>query len=180
MRRAERRKRTAARLLGAVGILLIVAVILVCSLLLLPGFFGYHMYHVLSGSMEPEMPVGSLIYVRESAPEDVEADDVIAFYGSLEDSGVITHRVVKNNVVSGTFRTKGDANEEADPLPIPYENYIGEVALIVPGMGKVLTWLTAPYGKAAAVGVILLGAFLNLISSPKKQKNKEENGRDFL
>ena len=63
---------------------MILVVIALCSLLVLPGIFGYHMYHVLSGSMEPEMPVGSLIYVHEEKPEDIEEQDIIAFYSSLE------------------------------------------------------------------------------------------------
>ena len=153
------------KICSATGTILIVVVIILCSMLVLPGFFGYHMYHVLSGSMEPAMPVGSLIYVREGQPEEVEADDIIAFYGSLEDSGIITHRVIKNNVVSGTFRTKGDANGEEDPLPVSYENYIGTVALTVPYVGIVLTSMTSLYGKIAAVCVVLFGVVLNLIGS---------------
>ncbi|MCI8465921.1 MAG: signal peptidase I [Lachnospiraceae bacterium] len=163
-------KHILGKVCSATGTLLIVLVIILCSLLVLPGFFGYHMYHVLSGSMEPEMPVGSLIYAKEGPPESVEAEDVIAFYGSLEDSGIITHRVLKNNIVSGTFRTKGDANEEEDPLPIPYENYIGKVALTVPYMGMVLTCMTSLYGKLAAVGVILLGLLLNMAGSYRTKR----------
>ena len=153
------------RLCSVLGTLLIVLVILLCSLLVLPGFFGYGMYNVLSGSMEPEMPVGSLIYVKGGKPEEVAEDDVIAFYGSLEGGGIITHRVVKNNVVSGTFRTKGDANAEEDPLPVPYENYIGSVAFHVPCMGKLLTGMTSLYGKLAAVCIVLLGVILNVAGS---------------
>ena len=158
------------RLCSVLGTLLIVLVILLCSTLVLPGFFGYHMYHVLSGSMEPELPVGSLIYVCGGAPEDAEPDDVIAFYGSLEDSGIITHRVVKNNVVSGTFRTKGDANEGEDPFPVPYENYIGKVTFHVPYMGKLLTCMTTLYGKLAAICVVLLGVVLNVAGSHRGKR----------
>ncbi len=164
-RPGEKRRRRSGKICSAIGTILIVAVILLCSMLVLPGFFGYHMYHVLSGSMEPAMPVGSLIYVREEQPEEVEADDIIAFYGSMEDSGIITHRVIKNNVVSGTFRTKGDANGEEDPLPVSYDNYIGSVAVTVPYVGIVLTSMTSLYGKIAAVCVVLLGVVLNLIGS---------------
>ncbi|MCI8506234.1 MAG: signal peptidase I [Lachnospiraceae bacterium] len=161
----ESRVRRSGRLLSAAGTVLIVLVILFCSLLILPKMFGCHMYHVLSGSMEPELPVGSLICVRADGPEEVAEDDIIAFYGSLEDSGIITHRVIKNNVVSGTFRTKGDANEKEDPLPVPYDNYIGNVIFSIPYMGRVLTWMTSFYGKLTAAGVILLGAVFNLAAS---------------
>lgn len=158
------------KLCSVLGTLLIVLVILLCSALVLPGFFGYHMYHVLSGSMEPELPVGSLIFVREGAAEDAAEGDIIAFYGSLENEGIITHRVVKNNVVSGTIRTKGDANDGEDPLPVPYDNYIGRITFHVPYLGKVLTGLTSLYGKLAAVGVVLLGVVLNLAGSHREKR----------
>ena len=153
----------AGKVCSVTGTILIVLVILLCSLLVFPGMIGFHMYNVLSGSMEPAVPVGSLLYVHEGEPKDVEEEDIIAFYGSLEDSGIITHRVVKNNVVSGTFTTKGDANEKEDPKPIPYDNYIGRVVLSVPHIGKVLTIMTSLEGKIAAACVVLLGVVLNLI-----------------
>lgn len=148
------------------------AVILLCSLLVLPGMTGFHMYNVLSGSMEPAIPVGSLLYVRSGDPEQVEDEDIIAFYGSLEDSGIITHRVVKNNVVSGTFTTKGDANDKEDPTPVSYDNYIGRVTLSVPYVGHVLTIMTSLEGKIAAACIVGLGVILNVIGG--RIGNKEE------
>ena len=148
------------------------AVILLCSLLVLPGMTGFHMYNVLSGSMEPAIPVGSLLYVRSGDPEQVEDEDIIAFYGSLEDSGIITHRVVKNNVVSGTFFTKGDANDKEDPTPVSYDNYIGRVTLSVPYVGRVLTIMTSLEGKIAAACIVGLGVILNVIGG--RIGNKEE------
>ncbi len=171
--RKEKTPGRIGRCISAAGTTLIVMVVLLCSLLVLPKVFGYQMYHVLSGSMEPEMPVGSLIYVRAGQPEDVKEQEIIAFYGSAEDTGIITHRVVKNNIVSGAFRTKGDANEKEDPLPVPYESYIGRVAVTIPGMGKVLTIMTSLYGKIAAVSVVLLGVVLNLAGSGREKKNEK-------
>ena len=74
----------------------------------------------------------------------------------------------RNNVVSGTFETKGDANERQDPVPVPYGNYIGRVRLMIPYMGEVLTCMSSLYGRVAAVSFVLLGVLLNLIGSRKK------------
>lgn len=153
----------AGRVCSITGTGLIVAVILLCSLLVLPGVFGFHMYNVISGSMEPKIKVGSLIYIQETEPEVIEKKDIIAFYSSIEEGSIITHRVVKNNVVSGTFTTKGDANQEKDPTPVPYDNFIGKVVLTIPYLGKVLAVMTSFYGKVGAASIILLGAVLNLI-----------------
>lgn len=165
-RKGKKRKTNVfAKICSMTGTAMIVIVILLCSLLVLPGVFGFHMYNVLSGSMEPSIPVGSLLYVQGGRPEDVVENDVIAFYSSPEEGGIITHRVVKNNVVSGTFRTKGDANEKEDPTPVPYENYIGRVALSIPHIGKLLTTMTSLYGKIAAACIVVLGLVLNLIGT---------------
>lgn len=154
------------------GMILIVAVILLCSLLVLPGMLGFHMYHVLSGSMEPAIPVGSLLYVEGSEPEDVKEESIIAFYGAAEDSGIITHRVVKNNVVSGTFITKGDANEKEDPEPVFYDNYIGSVVLSIPYIGRILTIMTSLTGKIAAACVVVMGVVLNLTGGRLKESGQ--------
>lgn len=178
MKNEQRKTKSWGRsILGAAGMILIILVILLCSLLILPKLFGSHMYHVLSGSMEPELPVGSLICVREGKPEEVKEGDIIAFYSSLEGEGIITHRVVKNNVVSGNFRTRGDANEKEDPLPVSYDNYIGRMVLTVPYMGKLFTVMTSTYGKAAAVFAVLLGALMNLAASSgtgKRGRSEDE------
>ncbi len=164
---ADKKKRF--RLLSVAGTALILIVIILCSLLVGPGIFGYRMYHVLSGSMEPKLMVGSLIYVKEGKPEDVKEGDIIAFYAS-QDGGIITHRVQKNQIVSGTFTTKGDANEREDPMPVSYDDYIGTVRFHIPHLGKALTKMASVYGKIAAACTVMIGAVLNLIGSGHGKK----------
>ena len=154
--------------LSVIGILMITAVIILCSMLVLPGIFGYHMYNVISGSMEPAVKVGSLIYVRADEPAKIKENDIIAFYSSAEDGGIITHRVIENNAVAGRFRTKGDANDTEDLTPIEYENSIGRVSLVVPYMGELFTVMSSSYGKIAAACVTFLGALLSVFGSGKK------------
>lgn len=165
--------RKLAAALRITGIMLILAVIFLCSALVLPGIFGWHMYHVISGSMEPALKVGSLIYIHEDLPEDVKEDDIIAFYSSSEEGSIITHRVVKNNVVSGNFRTKGDANDSEDPMPVDYDFYIGRVKFSLPYMGELLMIMTSLHGKIAAVCVVALGVILNLTGSRQRDKAEE-------
>lgn len=203
VRRREAQKGTGGKIAAVcriTGTLLILAVILLCSTLVLPGIFGWHMYNVISGSMEPALKVGSLIYIHEDLPEDVQEDDIIAFYSIPEvrspdaltdtaleeghvsggpsgydfpdDNSIITHRVVKNNVVSGNFRTKGDANDSEDPMPVDYDFYIGRVKLSVPYVGAILTIMTSLQGKIAAGCVVALGVVLNLIGSRQKEESE--------
>lgn len=168
-RNGQDSKCKAGRVCSIIGILMIVAVIILCSLLVLPEMIGFHMYHVISGSMEPTIKVGSLLYVREENVEEIKEEDIIAFYSSVEEGSIITHRVVKNNIVSGAFRTKGDANDTEDPTPVPYENFIGKVVLTIPYIGQLLTVMTSFYGKIAAACVVLMGVVLNLIGGRLKE-----------
>ena len=149
----------AGRICSITGMILIVLVIILCSFLALPGIFSYQMFNVISGSMEPAIPVGSLVYVRPEAPETVEETEVIAFYASADSAAVITHRVTENRVTMGEFITKGDANRTEDMNPVPYTHFIGKVACGIPMAGKAAELLTSSDGKFLAGGAIL-GALL--------------------
>ena len=98
-------------------------------------------------------------------PEDVQENDVIAFYGATDGSSIITHRVVTNSTVMGEFITKGDANEEKDMNPIPYSHFIGKVVLTVPKVGGIAQTFTSTTGKIAAACMIALAVVLHIIAA---------------
>ena len=159
------KKSAGAVLCRSLGTILLAALVLVCLPLTVPRLFGYHIYSVVSGSMEPAIPTGSLVYIRETAPEDVEADDVIAFYSSADSASIITHRVVENRVLMGEFITKGDANHTEDMNPVPYSNLIGKVVRSFPEIGAMAQILTGKEGKFIAAGVIAAALFLQGMAS---------------
>lgn len=145
------------KLLNVLGVTLLVAVILVCFPLTVPRFLGYEVYHVISGSMEPAIPTGSLVYVKEAAPEEIKEDEIIAFYSSSETDSIVTHRVVENHTVSGEFITKGDANDAEDPMPVSYDSLLGKVTLSIPYLGRLLAAVAGTGGKIA-VGCVIAAA----------------------
>lgn len=140
-----------------VSVLILAAVLGICIPMTVPRFFGYDVYTVISGSMEPEIPVGSAIYVEKVLPEEVRAGEVIAFYSR---GAVITHRVVENRTVSGEFITKGDANAENDVTPGEYKSLIGRVVVSVPVLGSLMGFCSQPMGKiylaCSVAGAVLL------------------------
>ena len=73
---------------------------------------GLTPYTVLSGSMEPTYHVGSLIYVKEVEPSEVEVGDPITFVVN-EDLLVATHRVVEIDVQTSRQQAIVDENGEA-------------------------------------------------------------------
>jgi signal peptidase I len=95
---------------------------------------------VISGSMEPEISVGSLIVSTNVKVKDLHVGDVASF--KREDGVLVTHRIVSNEAVTGneelrTVRMKGDANNDEDQ-----NSYIQSEALkplfVVPGVGSAL------------------------------------------
>ena len=68
-------------LCNVIGTLLIIAVIATSVPLAVPSLLGYEIYNVTSGSMEPELPVGSVIYVEHVKPESVQPGDIIVLAG---------------------------------------------------------------------------------------------------
>lgn len=154
-RRKERDRRKVSVVCEMAAVLLLLAVILACVPLTLPRFAGLQIFQVVSGSMEPSIPTGSIVYVRGTEPEDVEPGDVIAFYSASDTGAVITHRVVNNQVVSGRFITKGDANDQEDPMPTEYDHYVGKVVFTLPGALSLLAGIvTATRGKIAAATAV--------------------------
>lgn len=161
----KRKKSPAAAFCSILGTVMLAVLVAVCIPLIVPKAMGYQLYAVVSGSMEPAIPTGSLVYVKYIEPGEIAADDVIAFYGTDADGSIITHRVVSNSEAMGQFITKGDANEENDLNPIPYANYIGRVERTVPKVGGIAQTATGEYGRIAAVSVIALAIVLEVIAA---------------
>lgn len=163
-----------AAVCSALGTILLIVLILVCLPLTVPRVFGFHLYTVVSGSMEPEIPMGSLVYVKAVPPEEVSENDVIAFYGAGDVASIITHRVVANSKVMGEFITRGDANQAEDMRPVPYDSYIGKITLSVPGAGFLAQVFTSAAGKMTAVGAIGLAVVLQITAGFFKRKSEKK------
>lgn len=72
-----------------------------------PNVFGYSMYVVASGSMEPTLSVGEYILIKDVS--NYKKNDIITY--KLENV-YITHRIIKLD--GDKVITKGDANEVID------------------------------------------------------------------
>ncbi len=105
--------------------------------LITPIWWDFEFRGVASGSMEPAIPVGSVVVVEPVDSAAVNYGDVITFNSPENPTLVVTHRVIE---VSGppevrVFRTKGDANDDADLVPVPAEEVLGQVRFHLPYLG---------------------------------------------
>ena len=159
------KKSPVSAICSSLGTILLLVLIVGCIPFTLPKLLNYQAYTVISGSMEPAIETGSLVYIGPVEPQDVQVDDVIAFYGGRDVNAIITHRVVENRVIMGEFITKGDANQTNDMNPVPYEELIGRVELTIPKFGVVAQMISGKEGKIAAGALIALAVVLHGIAS---------------
>lgn len=158
-------------LCSAAGTLILLSVIASCLPVTLPRLMGYEIYNVVSGSMEPEIPVGSILYVEAVPPEEVLENDVIAFWSS---DSVVAHRVVKNKVVEGTFTTKGDANAEADMNDVEYGALIGRVAAHYPMLGQMMVLYTSSVGKVYVICFAACGCMFHILAGMLRERRRRQ------
>ena len=174
MNTKKTKKSPVAAACSALGTALLILLIVICLPLTVPKAFHYHVYTVISGSMEPAIPTGSLVYIKEMEPKDVQVDDVIAFYGTKDAASIITHRVVENRVLMGEFITKGDANEENDMNPVTYNQYMGKMVRSIPKIGGIVQTITGGSGKAAVGCVIGLAIVLEIIAAVLNRRLEDD------
>lgn len=160
---------------------LIALVVVLAIMLVGVRLIGLQVFTVLSGSMEPTYHTGSVIYVRDVDPFELEAGDVITFM--LDEETIATHRIVEvvpdetdANVVR--FRTKGDANDAEDGSLVHYKNVIGSPVFSIPKMGFFADYIQRPPGTYVAISVgaiLLLLVFIpDLFAEDEEEKERKQ------
>lgn len=132
---------------------------------------GLDTYIVLSGSMEPNYPTGSLIYVKDVDESELEIGDVITF--QLYGGTVATHRIVDVTSESDFgFITKGDANDVEDSMIVHPSNVIGSPVFVIPYLGYLASYIQQPPGfyiALCAACLLVLLVFIPDLFPEKKE-----------
>lgn len=168
----QRRKRVAAvaGFVGkVVGWLLILALLAVLTLaVLIPRVAGATPFTVLTGSMEPGLPPGTLIVAQPTDAGDIRIGQVVTFQIESGEPEVVTHRVVAVRQAQDgqpEFLTKGDANDVVDEGWRPAESVRGVLWYSVPHLGRMNNVLNgdqrqlAVYVVAGALALYALSLF---------------------
>jgi len=132
---------------------------------------------VLTDSMFPEIESGDLIICRTAEPEEIRVGDVIAFFDPAgSGSSVVTHRVTEVLEQDGSlaWRTKGDANNAEDRLPVPAKKLVGVYNRSIPGLGSVVLFMQSTAGLIVCVVCpILLLVGWDILRRRKYEKSKQ-------
>ena len=173
--------RTAKRIWDGVTTVLVILVVGLALLLAGVRVVGFTPYVVLSGSMEPAYHVGSMIYVKEVDPAEIQVGDPITF--RIDDGMVATHRVIAISEDGRSFQTKGDANDAPDGAPVSAENLVGKPVFTVPYLGYLANWMMHPPGlyltvTGAVVLIVLMFLPIILQKAEEADRREEENKRN--
>lgn len=148
-------QRTATRRgwLGATLGVLAVAFLMPLAIFLTSAWLlGWQLMSVLTGSMQPTYPVGSLLVIGQIDAADVEPGMAIVFQDPAETGRLVAHRVVGAAAGAGVaFVTQGDANPARDPNPVPARLVHGRVLWSVTHLGTAMEWLQWPRSFIALV-----------------------------
>ncbi|MGN6252461.1 MAG: signal peptidase I [Marmoricola sp.] len=139
---------------GAGGLILLAVAV--------PRLGGATPYVVLTGSMRPMMPPGTLVVVRPVRARDIGVGDVVTYQLRSGEPAVVTHRVVSVRVDRHgrrSFLTQGDSNPSPDAAAVRPVQVKGLRWYSVPYAGYATTLVTGQERRTATIAVAT-GLFL--------------------
>jgi signal peptidase I, archaeal type len=146
--------RLARRVVGLIGIALFAVLVGFSLLTHIAPLTGYQLFIVGGGSMEPSIPIGSLVVVSQIDASSSDLGDVITI--RADNGVVVTHRVIRVvHLAEGRFyETKGDANQGPDGSLVPARALVGTAGRYVPFAGYAQEYLSTVPGIVAALSAL--------------------------
>ncbi len=169
------------KILNSLTTIIVVMVVILAIMLVGVRLFGLQPFVVLSGSMEPEYHVGSLIYVKSVDYKALQVGDDITYM--LDKDTVVTHRIIEvlvdeEDPETLRYFTQGIANDVPDATSVHYKNIIGKPLFAIPYLGYVSNYIQNPPGMYVAIAagaILILLVFLpDLFEDEKKNKKAKK------
>lgn len=138
-----------------------------------PSVFGYKPFIVLSGSMQPNIKIGDLVFVKSSKVENLNVNDIIAF--KTNDNTVTTHRIIDIDTTTKgerCFITKGDSNNVKDDELVCKNNLEGKMVKRIPKLGKFISFIQQPLGFLIMMMTIFIICLFIYLYEDKKINKK--------
>ncbi len=166
------------------GVHVLSTVLFVLALLLAVVFgasrlLGMKSLVITSGSMIPRYPVGCVVYVRPTAPEQLAVGDDITF--ELTADTIATHRIREIDAENQQVYTYGINNKDAngnpinDANPVDFDYIIGRVEFSLPVVGYLFILFGETGGKLFILGLLLLSFLLDRVGSHTKNQTKKRS-----
>ena len=127
--------------------------------------FGYSVFTIASGSMEPTLSINDIIIVKKN--DNYSVNDIVT-YRDEKDDAYVTHRIVSKN--GNRVITKGDHNNTNDAI-IDESVIIGKLVKTYRKAGIWQKVITTPYIIAMIFVTLILFDFAFSYKGIKKKQN---------
>jgi signal peptidase len=148
---------------GLVSLIVAGIVALAVVLTVVPAVAGGHTLTVLSGSMVPRLPVGSVVVDKPVKANSLAVGDIVTYRtaSSTKPNILVTHRItaIKHKKGGPVFTTKGDANNVADAKPVHASQIRGKLWYDVPYIGTARNFL------GSRAGLLMIGSAVVLVAA---------------
>lgn len=157
-------------------VVVLVATALLLAAVLVPRVAGATPYTVLTGSMKPDLPPGTLVVARPVAPDEIGIGSVVTYQVSSGQPVVVTHRVVSQGIGQDgqpVFLTQGDANDAPDETWVQVAQVRGEVWYAVPYLGylsELFSQSQRELGVSLVAGTLLLYAIREFLGAARERR----------
>lgn len=166
------------------AVLLIVVLALAALVIVIPKATDAIPLTVLTQSMIPKYPPGTLVVDKKVNTNTLRVGDVATYQIESGKPAVITHRIIAiNNGSNGkrTFVFKGDNNSVRDPSDILAAQVRGKVWYAIPYIGYVSNWVNGvnrtwvtTTGAVLLFGYALFTILSGIRTSVKKKRAAKE------
>jgi len=171
-------KQTLKKVVSIFQWLLTIVLVSVVLLLIFTAFDpvkSFQVLRVMSGSMEPGIKTGSVVFVKQVNPKELKSGDVITFLSNNANQ-LVTHRIVQisedNKII-----TKGDANSSRDVDSVALTSVKGKVIFAAPYLGYISSWTKTPYGFILLIIIptilIIINEIFNIRGTVKNEVDKK-------
>ena len=163
-----------------VAFVVVLALAGISLLTLLPLRTPIKPFIVLSGSMKPTIPEGSIAFIVRGQTENIKIGDIITYKRPDKAQENVTHRVAGITTIDGkeAYKTKGDANNDLDLWTVRKEAIWGKLAFSIPFLGFVINFTRTRLGVVLVIVLPLILIALDeirvIVQEIKKMRKKKE------
>lgn len=148
---------------------IIYILLIIYLLIFVPTLWGQKPLVVISGSMEPTLKVGGILYYEKINIDELDEGDILVYQAN---DHIISHRIV--DIIENDFITKGDKNNSVDNYLVSSNQVLGKgTDWSIPFIGYYADYIYGhKYLLYISLGVIIVDLCNDVYKEHKKKVGK--------
>jgi len=148
---------------------IIYILLIIYLLIFVPSLWGQKPLVVISGSMEPTLKVGGILYYEKINIDELDEGDILVYQAN---DHIISHRIV--DIIENDFITKGDKNNSVDNYLVSSNQVLGKgTDWSIPFIGYYADYIYGhKYLLYISLGIIIVDLCNDVYKEHKKKVGK--------